>query len=58
MRLMREETFGPVLPLMPYRDLDEAIRLANDSKYRGPTAAVQRFGTNLFVMRSYSKYTL
>jgi betaine-aldehyde dehydrogenase len=33
MRLMREETFGPVIPLMPYREFDEAIRLANDSPY-------------------------
>jgi betaine-aldehyde dehydrogenase len=33
MRLMREETFGPVLPLMAYDDFDEAIRLANDSPY-------------------------
>ena len=33
MRIMQEETFGPVIPLMPYRDFDEAIRLANDCKY-------------------------
>ncbi len=33
MRIMREETFGPVIPLMPYRDFDEAIQLANDSEY-------------------------
>ncbi len=33
MRLMTEETFGPVIPLMPYRDFDEAIRLANDCQY-------------------------
>ena len=33
MRLMRDETFGPVIPLMPYKDFDEAIRLANDSIY-------------------------
>ncbi|MDA0242804.1 MAG: aldehyde dehydrogenase family protein [Chloroflexi bacterium] len=33
MRLMREETFGPVLPLMPYRDFDEAIALANDTEF-------------------------
>lgn len=33
MRLMREETFGPVIPLMPYRDFDEAIALANDNPY-------------------------
>lgn len=31
MLLMREETFGPVLGVMKVRDMDEAIRLANDS---------------------------
>ena len=33
MRIMREETFGPVLPVMACVDDDEAIRLANDSDY-------------------------
>jgi succinate-semialdehyde dehydrogenase/glutarate-semialdehyde dehydrogenase len=33
MRVMREETFGPVLPVMPFDSDDEAIRLANDSQY-------------------------
>ena len=33
MRIMREETFGPVLPIMPFDSDDEAIRLANDSDY-------------------------
>jgi acyl-CoA reductase-like NAD-dependent aldehyde dehydrogenase len=33
MRIMREETFGPVLPLMACADDDEAVRLANDSQY-------------------------
>ena len=33
MRIMREETFGPVLPIMPCADDDEAVRLANDSEY-------------------------
>ena len=33
MRIMREETFGPVLPVMPFDTDDEAIRLANDSEY-------------------------
>jgi betaine-aldehyde dehydrogenase len=33
MRIMTEETFGPVLPLMPYTDFEEAIRLANDNQY-------------------------
>lgn len=33
MPLMREETFGPTIPIMTYRSFDEAIALANDSKY-------------------------
>jgi acyl-CoA reductase-like NAD-dependent aldehyde dehydrogenase len=33
MRIMREETFGPVLPIMACADDDEAVRLANDSEY-------------------------
>jgi acyl-CoA reductase-like NAD-dependent aldehyde dehydrogenase len=33
MRIMREETFGPVLPVMAFDDDDEAVRLANDSEY-------------------------
>ncbi|MCI0396493.1 MAG: aldehyde dehydrogenase family protein [Chloroflexi bacterium] len=33
MRCMREETFGPTIPLMGYHDFDEAIRLVNDSDY-------------------------
>jgi acyl-CoA reductase-like NAD-dependent aldehyde dehydrogenase len=33
MRIMREETFGPVLPIMPFDSEDEAIRLANDSEF-------------------------
>ena len=33
MLVMREETFGPVIAVMAVRDADEAIRLANDSRY-------------------------
>lgn len=33
MRIMRDETFGPVLPVMPFENDDEAIRLANDCEY-------------------------
>ena len=33
MRVMREETFGPVLPVMAFDQDDEAVRLANDSEY-------------------------
>jgi succinate-semialdehyde dehydrogenase/glutarate-semialdehyde dehydrogenase len=38
MRVMREETFGPVLPIMRVASVDEALRLANDSEY-GLTAS-------------------
>ncbi|HTX43151.1 MAG TPA: aldehyde dehydrogenase family protein, partial [Methanocella sp.] len=31
--LLREETFGPVLPIVVVKDLDEAIERANDSKF-------------------------
>jgi len=33
MRVAREEIFGPVLCVIRYHDVDEAIRIANDSPY-------------------------
>jgi len=33
MLITREETFGPVLPVMPFDSDDEAVRLANDSEF-------------------------
>ena len=33
MRVMREETFGPVLPIASFRDDAEAVRFANDSDF-------------------------
>ena len=39
MKIMIEETFGPVLPIMSFSDLEEAAALANDSHY-GLTASV------------------
>ena len=39
MRLMREETFGPILPVMRYRTVEEAVALANDTEF-GLTASV------------------
>ncbi len=32
-RLVREEVFGPVLPVFRYSDFDDAIRRANDTEY-------------------------
>ncbi len=32
-RLMREEVFGPVLPVMRFTDFDDALRRANDTPY-------------------------
>jgi acyl-CoA reductase-like NAD-dependent aldehyde dehydrogenase len=32
-RLVREEVFGPVLPVFRYADFDDAIRRANDTRY-------------------------
>ena len=43
-RLVREEQFGPVLPVLRYSDLDDAIARTNDSEY-GLGATV--WGTNL-----------
>ena len=39
MTVMNEETFGPVLPVMAYDGIDEAVGLANDTVY-GLSAAV------------------
>jgi acyl-CoA reductase-like NAD-dependent aldehyde dehydrogenase len=33
MRIAREEIFGPVITVIPYRDEDEAVQIANDSDY-------------------------
>jgi acyl-CoA reductase-like NAD-dependent aldehyde dehydrogenase len=46
--LMREETFGPLLPLVRVPDMDEAVRLANDSPYGlGATVFSRRRGMQL-----------
>lgn len=33
MRIAQEEIFGPVVVVIPYDDVDEAVRIANDSPY-------------------------
>jgi acyl-CoA reductase-like NAD-dependent aldehyde dehydrogenase len=32
-RLVREEQFGPIVPILKYRDVDDAVRRANDTRY-------------------------
>jgi acyl-CoA reductase-like NAD-dependent aldehyde dehydrogenase len=39
MQIMNEETFGPILPVMAYDTVEQAVALANDSTY-GLSAAV------------------
>lgn len=39
MKVYHEETFGPLLPLIPFDDEEEAVRIANDSDY-GLSASV------------------
>jgi succinate-semialdehyde dehydrogenase/glutarate-semialdehyde dehydrogenase len=39
MKVMRDETFGPLLPVMTFKTEDEAVALANDSVF-GLTASV------------------
>lgn len=33
MAIMTEETFGPVIPIMKVKDAEEALQMANDSRY-------------------------
>ena len=39
MKIMKEETFGPLTPIMKFSTIDEAIKLTNDSEY-GLTASI------------------
>lgn len=33
MRIMKEETFGPIIPIAKFTTVDEAVRLANDTEF-------------------------
>lgn len=52
MEIMREEIFGPVLPVMTFKTLDEAIALANDCEY-GLTSSIytQNINTAMIALR-------
>jgi lactaldehyde dehydrogenase/glycolaldehyde dehydrogenase len=52
MNIMQEETFGPVLPVMKFSTLDEAIALANDSEY-GLTSSIftQNINTAMLALK-------
>ncbi|NER02615.1 MAG: aldehyde dehydrogenase family protein [Okeania sp. SIO3C4] len=39
MKIMTEETFGPIIPVMSFTTVEEAVKLANDTIY-GLSAAV------------------
>lgn len=57
--LLREETFGPVAPIVRVRDLDEAIRLANDSPYGlGANVYTQDLGSIFRCMRELKAGTV
>ncbi|NTH49170.1 aldehyde dehydrogenase family protein [Agrobacterium rhizogenes] len=54
MRIAREEIFGPVLAIIPYRDEEEALQIANDTVYglgahvqSGDTERARRFASRI-----------
>ncbi len=53
MAVMREETFGPLVPVMRVKDAEEAVRLANESRFGlnasvfGPEAAARSVARRL-----------
>jgi len=52
MLIMTEETFGPAVGVMPFRNLDEAVRLANATPYG---LAAYAFTNDLHEMNKLSK---
>jgi acyl-CoA reductase-like NAD-dependent aldehyde dehydrogenase len=57
--LLREETFGPVAPIVPVRSLDEAIELANGTRYGlGATVYTRDLATMVRCMREIKAGTV
>jgi acyl-CoA reductase-like NAD-dependent aldehyde dehydrogenase len=48
MKIAREEIFGPVLALIPCRDLDHAIEIANDTSYGLNSAVLSNDGKAVY----------
>jgi acyl-CoA reductase-like NAD-dependent aldehyde dehydrogenase len=53
MSIMKEENFGPILPVMKVSGLDQAIELTNDSDY-GLTSAI--FTNDMKVAKKFAEY--
>jgi glyceraldehyde-3-phosphate dehydrogenase (NADP+) len=53
MRVCREEQFGPVVPVVPYDDIDEALRYVAESPY-GQQASL--FGKDRATLRKLAEY--
>ncbi|MGZ5309390.1 MAG: aldehyde dehydrogenase family protein, partial [Solirubrobacterales bacterium] len=57
--LLREETFGPVAPLVPVKSLDQAIELANSTRFGlGANIYTQDFKTIIRCMREIKAGTV
>jgi acyl-CoA reductase-like NAD-dependent aldehyde dehydrogenase len=57
MKIMRDETFGPVLPIMRVRDTEEAVRKANESSYGLGSAVFGRAGVRKLADRIHAGST-
>jgi aldehyde dehydrogenase (NAD+) len=42
MRIYQDETFGPVIPVIPFKDIDEAVAIANDTEYGLSSGVITR----------------
>ncbi|MDD3847111.1 MAG: aldehyde dehydrogenase family protein [Syntrophorhabdaceae bacterium] len=55
MRVCREEQFGPVVPIVPYDDIDEPLRYIAESNY-GQQASI--FGRDRVVLTRLTRYLI
>ncbi|MHB8110309.1 MAG: aldehyde dehydrogenase family protein [Syntrophorhabdaceae bacterium] len=53
MRVCREEQFGPVVPIVPYDDIEDALKYIRESNY-GQQASI--FGTDRKVFRDITRF--